>query len=469
MVDVGKRALVNSQTALQTVAHNVANKETEGFSRQRVEIKSNLATGSGNVRIGMGSKTGAVTRINNSYIEKQIEQEGSKFGYSDSRAESLGRVEQVFNEQTNKGLNQFVTEFFNSFRELSNNPESLASRTLVKETGDFLTKDFGRVHRNLTDIQKDLDFQIVNSVAEINDMSREIAELNRQIQHVEITGAKANDERDRRDLLIKNLSEKIEIRYAENDEGQVTITAGKSAVLVSGLSARELKAVESPETATKRESNVDIFYIPGEKNTPVNITNHIKGGRVGGLLDVRDNVINEHIREIDQMAYTLQENVNRIHTRGFDNYNQAGQAFFEPLAGPKDAAQKLSLNRNILGDVGLIAAAAAPGSPGDNRIANVISALQYQKVMDDKSATVDDYYASVVGRIGVESSRANTARDTLNDSLGQLKNIRESISGVSLDEETTKMIEFQKSFDASARLIRTADEMLETVLNLKRL
>ena len=99
----------------------------------------------------------------------------------------------------------------------------------------------------------------------------------------------------------------------------------------------------------------------------------------------------------------------------------------------------------------------------------MISALQYQKVMDDKSATVDDYYASVVGRIGVESSRANTARDTLNDSLGQLKNIRESISGVSLDEETTKMIEFQKSFDASARLIRTADEMLETVLNLKRL
>ena len=116
-----------------------------------------------------------------------------------------------------------------------------------------------------------------------------------------------------------------------------------------------------------------------------------------------------------------------------------------------------------------VAAAAEPDAPGDNRIANILSALEYKQVLGGGTATYDDYYSGLVGQIGIETQRANTALESQKDIVAQLKNIRESISGVSLDEETTKMIEFQKSFDASARLIRTADEMMDTVLNLKRL
>lgn len=238
MMDVGKRSLMNSQTALQTVSHNVANKSTEGYSRQRVEVQSNVPVGNGKLRIGMGARASAVTRVNNPYLEKQVEKEGNELGFAQARSESLARVEQVYNEQVNKGLNKFMAEFFNGFRELSNNPEGLAARTLVKESADFLAKDFKRVHDQLTDIQKDIDFQIVNHVVEINGLTKEIADLNEKVQIVELNGAHANDERDRRDLLIKKLSEMVNIRYAEGDDGTVAITAGDNAVLVSGQSYR---------------------------------------------------------------------------------------------------------------------------------------------------------------------------------------------------------------------------------------
>lgn len=154
---------------------------------------------------------------------------------------------------------------------------------------------------------------------------------------------------------------------------------------------------------------------------------------------------------------------------GYNRYNRNGVALFELPSGVEGAAENIRLNRAVSEDVGQVAAAGSPGAPGDNRIANVLSSLQYKSVMEDGTATVDAFYASLVGKVGVEAQRANSAATSQKDIYAQLRNVRESISGVSLDEETTKMIEYQKSFNASARLIRTADEMMETVLNLKRL
>ncbi len=465
MMDVGKRSMANSQTALQTVSHNVANKSTEGFSRQRVDIQTNVPVEMGQARIGMGARTGTVSRVNNPFLEKQIEREGNLLTFNESRSDLLGRVEQVYNEQVNKGLNQFMGEFFNAFRELSNNPESLASRTMVKETADHLTRDFARIDNQLTEIQKDADFRLKSLVNDVNEVTKEIANLNEKIQSVELQGVPANDERDRRDLLVKKLSEKMNVRYAEGDNGSMTITAGTNAILVSGFSHRELMVQATPATETKREGNVDIFYKPTENGTPVKITNQLTGGQAGGLLNVRDNVVNGLLEKMDTLAYNLATEVNQAHRQGFDRYNQTGNEFFN-VTTLDGASQNLKLSDSILQDVGRIAAAGQMDAPGDNRIANVISQVQYKQFMGG-NATVDDYYGSVVGQLGIETQRANSAASSQKDIVGQLKNIRESVSGVSLDEEATKMIEFQKSFDASARLIRTADEMMDTILRLK--
>lgn len=463
MMDIGKRSLSNSQTALQTVAHNVANKSTEGYSRQRVEILSNPPPTPGTLQVGHGARAGMITRTNNPWLEKQIQKEGTSMGFLDARAEGLARVEQVYNEQTNKGLNQYITDFFNGFRELSANPESLAGRTMVREAGVSLTNDFKRVVNELKSVQDDLDGQLINTVTEVNQITKEIANLNEKITTVEVTGSTANDERDRRDLLLKKLGEKIEVNWAEGNDGTVSVTAGRAAILVSGVDSMELSTARTGEG-----DHVNIFYKATETGTKFDVTKLISGGRVGACLEVRDQTIEGLLNHVDELAYSMATEVNKAHIEGFDRYGKQGVLFFDLNENVKGAAEKIQLNSTVFNDVGKIAVAARPDAPGDNTVANIIASLQHQKVMRNKGATFDDFYTSQVGQIGTITSRAMKSQESQKNIMSQLSNIRESISGVSLDEETTKMIEFQKAYDASARLIRTADEMFDTILSLKR-
>ncbi len=468
MMDIGKRSMMNNQTALQTVSHNIANKSTEGYSRQRVELQTAEPTGTGKLRIGNGSRAAMVTRTNNPYIEKQIQKETVNLGGAQTRADAMGRVEQVYNEQSNKGLNKYMGEFFNAFRSLSNNPESLAARTQVKESADFLARDFQRVNGQLKSIQGDIDFQLSTHIAEINDMTKEIANLNEKIKSVELNGIPANDERDRRDMLLKRMGETINIRYTEGEDGGVTVMAGSTAVLVSGFSHRDLLVSATGEREGKAEGHYDVFYKSTESGTPVNITHQIVGGKIGGLLRTRDQTINGLIEKNDSLAYQLGTKVNEAHMAGVDRYNKKAVRIFDLGAGPKGASENIKINAEVTSDVGKIASAAMPDSPGDNRVANIISDLQYRDTMGQGESNFDEYYGSMVGEVGVQTSRANADLSSQSGLVSQLKNIRESISGVSLDEETTKLIEYQKGFEASARLIKASDEMMDTVLNIKR-
>lgn len=468
MMDIGKRSMMNSQTALQTVSHNIANKSTEGYSRQRVDVQSATPIGHGNLRIGMGSKAAQVSRVNNSHLEKQILNEGATLGYAGSRSNALARVEEVYNEQVNKGLNKYMGDFFNAFRELSASPENLANRTLVRETSINLSKDFGRVSRQLKDIQNDIDTQVKAEVHRINDMVKEIATLNEKIQTVEISGAVANDERDRQAVVLKNLAEKINIKWAEGDNGMVTVTAGNTALLVSGYNAASLMAKEVPNETDRRGETLQVFFKQNESLPPTDVTGQLTGGALGAALEVRDQDVVGILKDMDEMATTFANQVNAVHTQGFDRYNQKGRNFFVFEGDGFDAASKIRLNEAIKADVGRIVSAAVPGSPGDNRVSNVIANLQYRNAMKNGKSSFDQFYNGIVGKVGVAAEQANNREASQASIVKQLKNLRESISGVSLDEETTKMIEFQKTFDASARLIRTADEMLDTVLSLKR-
>lgn len=463
MMDIGKRAMMNSQTSLQTVAHNIANKSTEGFSRQRVDQVTAPPIVEGRLQMGQGSRAAQVTRIGNPFLEKQLQAATGNMGQATAHSEAMARVEQVFNEQQNKALNSYISDFFNSFRELSNNPESTTIRTIVKETGESLTKDFGRVDSQLTEVQRDIDFQIKARIEETNNMTKEVADLNRQIAEVEVQGTPANDQRDRRDLLIKKLNEIVDIKVAEGENGLVSISTAGNALLVSGLDYMKL------ETGVDDRGRVSVLA-QTSANHPTNvITNRIKGGQLGGLIQVRDVVVDGLKEQMDELAFNISEEVNQAHVMGFDRKGGTGVRFFENLAGPTGASKFIKVNQDILNDTSRIASAAKPNAPGDNTVANVISQIQYKQNMDDGTATLDDYYNSIVGKLGVQAAQSNKLRESQGNILQQINTLRESVSGVSLDEEATKMIEFQKTFDASARLIKTADEMFDTVLSLKRM
>jgi flagellar hook-associated protein 1 FlgK len=430
-----------------------------------VEQVTAVPVGEGRLQIGMGARAAAVTRTSSPYLEKQIQKETGALGFQDGRADKLARVEEVFNEQQNKGLNQYITDFFNAFRELSNSPESVTTRTMVKEAGIALSNDFARVDKQLTDVQKDIDENIKNQLTEVNKMVHEVASLNDKIMQVENTGAHANDERDRRDLLIKNLNELIDIKYGENDVGMVNITTAGNAILVSGLDSYGMSTFRNPET-----DRLEIYYKPNESTPAFSVTKRIKGGKIGGALDVRDNTIVDLKNKVSNIAVSLASEVNSAHSIGFDKQGQAGGAFFTIQPQDTKTSAEIKVSEEILDDVGRIAAAARPGGAiGDNVVANVISQMQFRGVMDSGTTTIDDFYNSQVGTIGVIAQRANKTKESQQHMVNQLSSIRESIAGVSLDEETAKMIEFQKAFDASARVIRTADEMFDTILSLKRM
>jgi flagellar hook-associated protein 1 FlgK len=469
LMSVGKQSMQNSQTALQTTSHNISNANTEGYTRQRVDQVTAEPITSGRLRIGQGSKTASINRVVNNFLTKQIQEETNKLGSATGQEGPLSRAESIFNESINKGLNRFMGQFFNAFRELANNPESQAVRAAVKESAKTMIEDFHRINDQLNNVQRDVDNQITGQVGQINGYVKEIASLNEKIQMVEIQGMPANDERDRRELLVKKLGELVNIRYGEGDNGKVSITAGNTAVLVSGSEYNSLLARSTPATDTKREGNVDVVFKNGDHGSEFVVTREFKGGEIGGAIEARDHIINDLHKKMDHLAYNISEAINTIHTSGYDRYSKTGTNFFNPVGDEFKAAENLSLNADIDHDAGRIAAALDAESPGDNRVAHAIARLQTTQILKDGTATVDDFYNGMVGEFAVITKKNTMVLEHQKNIVDQLKNVRESISGVSLDEETTDMVKFQKAFDASARLIKVADEMFDTVLNLKRL
>jgi flagellar hook-associated protein 1 FlgK len=468
LMTVGRRSMMNSQTGLHTVGHNIANKETEGYSRQRTETYANGAQGSGKRRIGMGARAATVRRTNNPYLERQLGNERSELATAQGRQQGLSRIEQVYNEQTVEGFNSTLTTFFNAFRELSTNPESMPRRTAVKAAAESLVSDFRNVASQLNEVSGDINSQLQISVHDMNSLTTEIAKLNEQIQEVELTGGWANDERDRRDLLIKKLGEVVDINWAEGEDSTVTISTAQDALLVVGGTANVVQAVATPAREGKDEGDFDVVYYHHEYAEPLVLTDRIKGGKLGGLLSVRSGELAKAKGDMDNLAYTISTEINNIHSKGFNAYNQTGVNFFEPVIEAKGAAEFLTLNNDILVDSARISAGRDPNRPGDNRVAVEIAELQYGKPLFGGTLTLDEFYNGMVGELGIRTQAANRQAEVQNNIVSQLNNLRESISGVSLDEEAAKMIEMQKHFDAAARLIRTADEVLETVVNLKR-
>lgn len=468
LMSVGRRSMMNSQTGLHTVGHNIANKETEGYSRQRTETYSSNASGDGKRRIGMGATAATVRRINNPYLERQIANETSELSTAKGRQQGLGRLEQIYNEQTVEGFNSSMSTFFNAFRELSTNPESMPRRTAVRAAAETLVNDFHNIHSQLAEVSGDINSQLQISVHDMNSITDEIAKLNLQIQEVELNGGWANDERDRRDLLVKKLGEIVDIKWAEGEDSSITVSTAADALLVVGGTANHVEAVSTPAREGKGEGDYDIVYYHHDYAEPLQLTERIKGGRLGGLLSVRSGELNGIKHDMDNLAFTVSSEVNKMHNQGFNAYNQTGVDFFDPLSEARGAAEYMALSNEIKVDSGRIAAGADPNRPGDNRIAVEIAELQYGKPVFGGSLTLDEFYNGLVGELGIKTQAANRQADVQNNIVNQLNNIRESTSGVSLDEEAAKMIEMQKHFDAAARLIRTADEILETVINIKR-
>jgi flagellar hook-associated protein 1 FlgK len=206
----------------------------------------------------------------------------------------------------------------------------------------------------------------------------------------------------------------------------------------------------------------DVVWVDGVGNT-VNINADIDGGRLKGWLETRDVVIVDLVNRLDILAQNLMTEVNNLHQAGFDLNANAGEVFFDGSA----TAAGIAVNANIVADFNLIAAATDSLTvPGDNRNAIDIANLQNQLVMSANTATFSDYYSSLVRDVGNEVLKADSYHTHQSEMVAQLHNHRESISGVSLDEEMINLLKFQNAYAAAAKLISASDEMIKTVIEM---
>jgi flagellar hook-associated protein 1 FlgK len=346
-----------------------------------------------------------------------------------------------------------MSEFWNAWQDLTNNPSGSVERTVLVAKSEMLTATFSKNYEDLQKIQRDIDWNVEGAVEEINRLSETMVNLNQKVIQVESSGHMANDYRDQRDLVLKELSALIDIDSFEDANGGITVSVGSGQALVEGAHTYKLS------TQGNASGHQDVTWLDSSGNTVI-ITNTVSKGKLKGWLDARDVDIDNWLNKLDTLAQNLMTEINPLHATGYGLEGSTNNDFFTGAA----SAAGIQVNPLIANDDNLIAAAQGIDKPGDNRNAIAIAKLRESQTMNGNTATFSTYYDSVVSDVGLAVQQATTYYDHQSQMVLQVENYRESISGVSIDEEAVNLIKYQNAYQAAAKLINTADEMLETVL-----
>lgn len=476
---IGKSALGASKKQLATASHNIANANNENFSRQRVNLRTGAPIGESNYALGTGVNVRSIRRVHDDLVEKRLNDSITSHNYDDERATQLSRVEEIFNEINSEGMNKLMNRFFNSFRELANQPENETVRSVVRENAKLVIKDFKRQNDAISTIRESINKKFDSAVVDINQLAYTISKLNKQIATIELTSQEVGDLRDQRDSAVRSLSEYFDLKTYVDDKGQYSVNIDGVGTLVTGASVQELKTGNSLDEKTGR-GETEIYF----KDRPsISITHKFQSGKIHALYKTREVELREVEDNTNELAYVIAKSTNAIHRQGFKNVplkedqngniiltgkegKVTGFNFFKEPTSSVRAAEYLELSDEVNEDLRNIVTAYEPNKPGDNRIAIAISKLQHEKMMHGESTTLEEHFLQTIGGIGLKAGKAKVDSEQSAGILAQSKSIKERISGVSIDEETANMMKYQQAYQASARVIKVADEMFDSVLNM---
>ncbi|TDI91303.1 MAG: flagellar hook-associated protein FlgK [Caldithrix sp.] len=452
ILGIARRALQAHQSAMNVASNNIANVNTEGYSRRRIELSAGRSIATPQGVLGSGVNIQGIERIRSSFIDQQLLNERPNFYQYEFKSTALNFIEDIFGEPSDFGLTRNMEDFFDSFHDLANDPESATARILVREKAVNLKNGFKRINRQLTDYRQQLNTELGQKVKEVNRLTTQIANLNEKIVNEEVGGDSANDLRDKRSLLLDKLSKLVDVKTIENASGGINVIVGGRHLVVD-TQAQELAL--SVESATAIGPKV-VFKNGGQV---AGITN----GSIKGILDIRDTQVADYLDQLDKLAVNIAQKINTIHSTGYNLDGITGTDLFDAnVTGAAD----FELNPAIIADANLIAASDALNEPGNNNIALSLANLQGSLVMNDGDFTFSDFYNSLISSIGSQAQGSNFFRDSFAITVEKLEYNRESVSGVSLDEEMVNLIEAQQAFTAAARIVTTVDEMMQTILNM---
>ena len=414
-LNTAKSGMNVSQVAIQTTSHNISNINTPGYSRQRVNQSAsspysmpgkNSSFGAG--QIGTGAQIDDVTRIRNSFYDYQYRSESHQYGSTSVKYEYFKNIEGIFNEPSDTAISSSLNSFFNSWSELSKDPQSSGVKSVVIENGKYLSNSINSAFKRLESLEEGLDKQSEYIMDEVNSMLSQLDKLEKNIKIIQGSGKSPNDFLDQRDQLLDNLSFKLNI----ND--------------------KDVKATLKKAYDTNGKVTLDDLTKSGVKIS----------GELEGTLSMKKE-INKYKDGLKQLANTITSNVN----------DAAGQDIFKAKDG-----ELISINPEMLQEPEKINVTAD--------IALKVYELKSEKVnINGKDMTINTFYNSMIQDLG--QSSAAVIRDEGNQSklLENIDSSRSSVSGVSLDEEMISLVQLQHTYSANAKVMSTIDSLLDVVVN----
>ncbi len=449
VMNVAKDALLSHASAINITGSNIANVNTPGYSRLR-PVFSSIG---GAAELQFGVEVSGAERLYDKYLEVQLVQQNQEIGYYEARKGVLDRVEGIFNESAGGGLNESLTKFWNAWEDLSANPTGTVQRDALVSAAESLATVFRQKAEELQEIRQDMNVSVSGTVSEVNSYLTNIAELNEKIVQTVTGGGNASDLLDKRQDNLQKLGALIDFQYIEDASGAVNVFTSNGKPLVEAGRTWKLGTAVNA-------GNHDYYDVVFQDNGEV-INDCFSKGKLAACLEARDTTVDGYLDKLDSLAASLVEAVNEKHLEGYDMYGKGGEDFFDPVT---DAAQ-VRVSTAITEDPGKIAASTSVDSDGNN--ASAIAAIKDSLLtVGGGTTTLSDYYSALMARVGQDVKDSNSSLDHQTVIMNQLESQRETVSGVSLDEEMMNLMKYQLGYNAAGRLAATVSALMDTLMSM---
>ena len=452
-INVASTALRAFQRGLDTVGHNVANVDTPGYSRQRVDLSAatplDVRTGSA-ATLGMGVTVAGISRIKDAFLTVQRLDAAGDMGRLEGGQSQLKSVEGAFLDTDGAGISGKLDAFFSAWSKLASNPNEPARKLEVQSAGSELAASIRTAYARVTSAGGETAVAAKNAIADATKLTTHIAELNSQIVAAKSAGTSPNDLMDERDRAIQSLGGIVDVTTGEEPNGALSVSLG-GITLVDGAGSRGFPQTYDATTGSLSDGTY---------------TYPVRGGALSGLSDTAATIRDVQGR-LDTLANTLRSSANGLHASAVDANGVTGRNFFADVAPPlpQAGAADLRLDAAIAADPGAILTGVT-GASGDGSIALGLSRLKDDAPAALGGKTLSAYHRDLAADVGRAVASRASGIETQTAVIAGIDARASAVSGVSTDEELTDMLRFQRSYGAAAKVLSTMDDVTKTLIDL---
>jgi flagellar hook-associated protein 1 FlgK len=443
LFELSRRSFQAFDASMKAASQNVANANTEGYDRRRVTLEaSNVAAPGlyaaphGAEATGNGVTVASYERMRDRLLDASAARAQTNLGAATEEARVLTQLEGALATGTDGALSATMESFWDGWTSVANNPEDSGVRNTLLSKTDTLVASFQRLDQSISQRVTDTQEALATSVEAVNGQLEEMASLNATIREARANGSPDLVAEDRRDTLVNDLSESLPVEVQEKEDGYTLTVNGMS--VVQGDEATTL-TLAAPDTVEFGDTGVG--FQPGDEG----------GGTIGAQVRLLADTLPTVQNDLDDLASQVVTEVNTIHRQGFNQDGTDDTPFFDPAGTTAGTMQR------AVTDPADVAAYGAPGAPGDTTPAQNIAAL---------SESLTPQAIDLASGIGAKVEHATAQEESQSALAGHLDSMAQGVSGVSIDEEMTNLIEHQQAFSASARVLRTAQTVMDTLLSI---